>query len=320
MQRFGKRRRRCVQCHATWRIRQKKRGRKRKRANENLALRFLEKRLPSLRTLAQNRGMKKDAMQRLLARSLERYISKHALAWKELIQTSGSLVAVIDGIWHYVQKEKYTIYIILLRPVEDNEAIIVPFFFYPGHESVAGWRHALAALPRELENRIVAVVSDGATSIMSLIKKEKHWIIQRCHFHLIAAIQHYISTGPRSRNREHAERIMRTVQAILGTDQPEALLILLADLKILYHQSRSRGLRRVLRGFMADVDEYHAYLKYPELHLPATSNAAESLIQCARDVMYRCRGFRSLQTLKQRLRGLAIHKKKIVCNGKNQPN
>lgn len=320
MQRFGKRRRRCAQCHTTWRIRKKKRGRKRKRVNENLALRFLEKRLPSLSALAQNRGTKKDVVRRLLVKSLERYIAKHTHAWKELIPASGPLIAVIDAIWHYIHKEKYTIYIVLLRPVEDMEAVIVPFLFHPGHESVEGWRHAFAALPQELENRIIAVVSDGATSIMSLIKKEKRWIIQRCHFHLIAAVQHYISTGPRSRNREHAQHIMKTVQDILSTHQPERLETLLADLKTLYYQSRSLGLRRVLRGLMADVDEYHAYLKYPELHLPTTSNAAESLIQCARDVMYRCRGFRSLRALKRRLAGLAIHQQKIVCNGKSQPN
>lgn len=320
VQRFGKRRRRCAECNITWRIRKKKRGRKRKRAHEYLALRFFERRLPSIRALAAEQGIKKDAAQRLLARSIDQYILKNTDEWRALIRTAPPLIAVIDAIWHYIQKEKYTIYVILLRPVDDNEAVIIPPAFYPGHESVVGWRHAFEALPKELESRIVAVVSDGATSIMCLVKKEKGWIIQRCHFHLIAAVQKYISTGPRSRHREQAIRVMTLVQSVLRTNQSDKLHVLFTELKELHNQSRSRGLRRVLRGFIADVDEYHAYLKYPELHLPTTSNAAESFIQCARDVMYRCRGFRSLRTLKRWLVGIAISKKKMACNGKNQPN
>lgn len=316
VQRFGQRRRRCTVCHKTWRIRKKKRGRKRKRVHEDLIIRFFEKRLPPLRVVAKQRNVGKDAIQLLSARSLKQYVSKHSEEWKQLLKDSGSLIAVVDGIWYYIQKQKYTIYVILLRETSANRAIILPPVIHPGHENIEGWQKAFSTLPKDLEKRIVVLVSDGSASLMTWVRKKKNWVVQRCHFHLIAAVQNYLTTGPRSPHREYALEVLRLVQKVLSTNDPKQLEPLQERLKQVRKQTSSRGLRRVLGGLMTDLKDYHTYLEYLELNLPTTTNSAESFIQCIRDLMYRCRGFRSLTTLQNWLIGLSIFQKTIRCNGK----
>jgi len=316
IQRYGKRRRRCSQCHKTWRIRKKKRGRKLKRVNGQLIVSYLERRLPPLRIRSQQKACGKSSLQRSLSRSLKKYVQEHQNDWLNLLKHPGKLVAVTDAIWYRVWGQKYTIYIILLRPVQNGPAIICPPAILPGHESLAGWQQAFNLLPQALKNRIIALVCDGATSLVAL-SKAHNWIIQRCHFHLIAAVQNYLTTGPRSLNRKYACEVMQIVQAFLHSRRPEPFL---QELSAIRQRSNSRGLRRVLGGLMLDHADYHAYLKYPALHLPTTSNAAESCIQCIRDLMYRCRGFRSLAALQNWLTALIIFKSTICCNGKNQPN
>lgn len=313
--RFGQRRRLCIACRRTWRIRQKKRGRKALRAGEDLVLRFFQKRLPPLRVVAKARGCGKDTVQLRVKKSLAVYLKKHGNDWLALLVSPSPLIAVADAIWYRVQGQRYTIYVILLRPIKSDQAVICPPVIVKGHESIPGWREALEALPKSLEKRIVALVSDGVGSLLSLVKA-RPWVIQRCHFHLISAVQNYLTTGPRSRNRQYAFRVMHLVQEILTCADQGKLQTLTRALAKIRTESRSRGLRRVLGGLLRDLADYHAYLNFPELHLPATSNTAESFIQCLRDLMYRCRGFRSLESLQTWLKGLAAFKSTMQCNGK----
>lgn len=319
IRRFGSRRRQCVICHKTWRIRKKQRGRKRKSVKEELVVRFFQKRLPPLRVMAEDKGCGKDSVQLLLNRSLELYIKNHQNDWLADLENGKNLVAVADAIWYRILDEKYTIYVILLRGIDTNEAIICPPVIIKGHEGVEGWQKAFDALPKDLKNRILALISDGAGSLLSIVRPTG-WIIQRCQFHLIASVQNYLTTGPRSTNQTYALEVLRLVQQVLRCNNKRGLKQLIQKIELFHNQSKSRGLRRVLNGLIRDLDDFHAYLKFPELHLPTTSNSAESFIQCIRDLMYRCRGFRSLSSLQKWLLGIAISKKTMRCNGKNQPN
>lgn len=319
IQRFGKRRRRCAACYQTWRIRKKRRGRKRISAKEEFVVRFFQKRLPPLRVMAEQKGCGKDAIQLMLGRSLELYIKNQQNDWLKRLENCKNFIAVADAIWYWVQGERYAIYVILLRSVDTSEAVVCPPMIIKGHEGIDGWQKAFDALPQHLESRILALISDGAGSLLSVVKP-KGWIIQRCHFHLIASVQNYLTTGPRSINQTYALGVMRLVQQILRCHDERRLKQLIRKVEIIRDQSRSRGLRRVLGGLVRDLSDFHAYLKFPELNLPTTSNTAESFIQCIRDLMYRCRGFRSLSSLQNWLTGLAIFKKTMRCNGKNQPN
>lgn len=319
VQRFGQRRRRCIQCHTTWRIRQKKRGRKRQRSSPHCIVAFFQKSLPPIRTLAQRRHCGKDHIQIIVRRSLETFIKDQHSLWIQPLNEPGQLIAIADAIWYHVGNEFYTIYAILLRPTDQHEAIICPPVVIRGREDLDGWSMAVDTLPEHLKTRILALVCDGATSLMALAR-HRHWIVQRCHFHLIAAVQNYLTTGSRSHHQPYALSVMRIVQHLLRTNNPHTVKRLCIELMRIHDRSRSRGLRRVLRGFITDHNDYHTYLNYPGLNLPSTSNTAESWIQCIRDLMYRCRGFRSYSSLVKWITALALYKKTIRCNGKNQPN
>lgn len=314
VQRFGQRRRRCIQCHKTWRIRQKKRGRKQCRVNAQFVVSYLTKSLPPLRILARKRSQSKSSLQRQLHRSLAQYIRMRQSQWVHELSGTEQLIAIVDAIWYHVGEEFHTIYTILLRPISATAAVICPPIVIQGREDLQGWQQAIQTLPESLQQRISVLVCDGATSLVWL-SRHRHWILQRCHFHLIAAVQNYLTTGPRSMHQDYAVSVLRTVQKFLKTNNPTTVQQLRSILDRVHDQSHSRGLRRVLRGFLATYRDYHTYLLYPELHLPTTSNAAESWIQCIRDLMYRTRGFRSKQKLEQWIRALAFEKKIIRCNG-----
>lgn len=287
------------------------------RGSSEFLMSFLNAKTP-LRTLAAERGCGKDHMQVRVRRSLEQYVRRHGRDWLTLVRGRRPLITVCDAIWYHVDRAYYTIYVILLRPLTSSEAIICLPIVLRGREDLAGWQRAYAAIPDIVKPRITAMVCDGATSLVALAR-EQRWVLQRCHFHLIAAVQNYLTSGPRSKHRAYALGVLAVVQKLLATDAPPALRRLKAELRAIHDQSASRGLRRVLRGLLRDLPDYHAYLRYPELRLPTTSNAAESCIQCFRDLMYRCRGFRSYDTLVRWLTAAACFKQTICCNGKHQP-
>jgi len=70
-----------------------------------------------------------------------------------------------------------------------QEKFAVAYFLDPvllaGRETGNGWIEALSRMPTEIGNRVLALVSDGFRGLCHLAK-EKSWVIQRCHFHLLA--------------------------------------------------------------------------------------------------------------------------------------
>lgn len=317
--RFGKRRRQCRRCTKTWRVRQRKRGRKKKRAVPGLMAAYLSRSVTTVRDLSQRRQEGKSSSQRALARSLAQFIRVHDGTWQKLVPHRGKLILVADAIWYRVQGRKYTIYVFLLRPRKGNEAVIWLPHLQEGHEDIKGWREAAETIPPAIYARIGAIVCDGGTGIINFTYHNR-WLLQRCHFHLLAAVQNYLTTGSRSPQREFALRVIQLVQTVINSAEEKTVRSALHDLDDICRTTRSRGLRRTLNGLLLHWQEYRTYQKYPDWHLPATSNAAESCIQCIRDLLYRCRGFRSEKQLKRWLTAFTIYKKTIRCRQKNQPN
>lgn len=273
----------------------------------------------TVRAYADGRSGSKSRVQRRLARSLSAYVETQGEAWHTIVPKQGDLLLIADAIWYRIRGGKYTIYIMLLRSKRGTDAVILPPQLIAGHEDAAGWQMALRTIPPAVRIRIGALVCDGGTGVVSLAHRNE-WLLQRCHFHLLSAVQNYLTTGPRSKNRPFAQRVMQEVQRALTASTETIVQDSLARLVAIRAKTRSRGVRRVLGGFLLHWREYRTYLACPEWSLPTTSNTAESFIQCVRDLMYRCRGFRTQEKLIVWLTALATHKKTIRCNGKNQPN
>lgn len=294
-------------------------GRKSKRTDSSLILSYLEKKIPNVRQLSERRKESKSSSQRALSKSLKYFIRLNQGSWLKLIPKKGKLILIADAIWYWVAGEKYTIYVLLLRQQNSEEAMIWPPYLASGHECIDGWIEALERLPDSIQTRIGAIICDGGTGLINLAYRHK-WLLQRCQFHLMASFQNYLTTGPRSQQLPLARKVFSLVK-ILTTDLDEKKAQkALNELLHIRAVSRSRGIRRVIGGLSLHWKDYRTYLDYPGWHLPKTSNTAESCIQCIRDLMYRCRGFRSPKQLMRWLTSFTIYKKKIFCRGNNQPN
>lgn len=307
----GGKRRKCAACGHTWTNLPKRRGRKPFRASADLIERYFSGSISTVRTLAEHNHWNRDRAQQMVRRSLANYVAKHEDNWSAPLPNRGRLIAIADAIWHRLDGEKITIYLILLRPVANPKATIALPFFAPGHETGEGWAHAWEHLPNKYKSRICALVSDGQ-KWLTAFGYRRGWVVQRCQFHLIANLEMYLGVQNRKRNSS----ILTLVNALFAATHPKRSRDLLTQLAYLRTLSKSRGIRRVLSGLATNYRDFQNYLRYPKLNLPTTTNAAESCINGMRGLMRRCRGFRSEEALKLWITGYVLWKKTIYCNGK----
>ncbi len=160
----GKRRRQCDTCGKTWTVRARRRGRKKKRSSSSLALRVMTRQSPSLRTLAGRRGKSRESLRRDFHRSLAALT--RGATWKP-IPEEVPLIAIADALHVRLWSRPFTCYLILLRPVSSIKAVILPPYLREGEEG-ADWVLAIARMPDEARNRIVALVSDGHMALQAL--------------------------------------------------------------------------------------------------------------------------------------------------------
>lgn len=313
--RYGNRRRQCVKCSRTWRIRHKKRGRKKKRASKDFLKHYLDGSLPSIKSIAQRRGCTTETVRQDLRRA--RDLALRTVPWKWPPKES-PLVAVVDALEERIQNIRYTVYLIMLKPTISSKAIICPPVILKGKEDSRGWKAAFQKIPISIQACIQAIACDGSVSIHSIAVRH-NWPIQRCHFHLRLRINNYLSASPLSRHKAFAFLVHSTVTIMLNTRDQTRLARSRRHLIMLIQLSNSQGLKKVLRGFLENMEDYRTYLRYPELHLPTTTNAAESLVQCARDLFYQARGYRTPSSFMKWVKVLYLIKKDLNCRGFDQP-
>ena len=314
--RFGGRRRQCVQCGATWRLWSKRRGRKRIRGQKSLLIRFLDHVIGSSEARARNKEKSVRTAQREIVRSRDLFC--RTTQWPalpsghSLILLADATVKKIGGVW-------YTIYCMLIRRSEDHEAWIAPPIVLPGKETNPGWKIALDTLPQEQLSFVVALICDGHKGLIDYAKHH-HWLIQRCHFHLLAHIQGRRSRWSCSRHREEGNRIYIAVKHALEAPAETDISKLLLEVDNLAFSTTSRQLRVALIGFINHAEDFRTYRFHPDLHLPLTNNTSESLIGSIESLLHRLRGISNPNALTAWIEAVVKHKKKIICNGFYQPN
>lgn len=235
------------------------------------------------------------------------------LPWPRVPQ-SGSLIVIADAFLQYTEHAWHTWYCILVRPVHGEDATILKPFCRKGTEVAEGWHEAFAAVPGELLSRIKALVSDGHNGLI-LEAGYRGWLMQRCHFHLIARLQQHRSRWMRGLHEREGKRIYALIMQALETRSPRILARSLAHLAVVGRTTTSREVRRILSGFLTNHADYRTYLRYPELHLPTTSNTAEAFVGIIRDLCRRARGFRTVRTMNQWIDALVKARKTIKCRG-----
>src|SRR3989344_587164 len=305
---YGKRRRQCVRSKKTWRKWKKKKGRKRKRVSQALFLKYISNEISSLYALSKKQKRKsQDTLQREVRQGLKKFIA--TTPWPVLPE--GPLVAVADAMMANINKKIYTFYFVLLRPVHSREAIITEPYIAEGNECKDGWRIALSGLPI---SSIKALVCDGNLGLVAL-GREHGWLVQKCHFHILAKIQGRRSRWMRSRHREVGELLYLLVKNALTNPNEDGAIESIIELGILSQDIASVQLKKYLRGFIKHYQGYRTHLHHPELNLPTTSNSAESLISGLRNLYYKAHGFRTIESLTLWTHAFLKYKKTIACNG-----
>lgn len=305
VRRFGGRRRQCIVCKKTWSVWKKKQGRKRRRTNPSLLFQYFSgKYTPDT-----------SAERARLRIALKKF--NQVTPWPDV--PSDPLIAVADAMIEYINKEVHTIYFILLRPLHGTKAVITEPLCFPGGETPDGWKKAFERLSPRVREQITALVCDGHRAFLSA-SEQYGWVLQRCHFHLYMRIGHNASFGPRTRTGRLGLDLLRLARIVTITRDQEILTKALQELEVYKRTIGSRSFKTVISGFLRCYWDYRAYLDYPHLQLPVTSNSAEHLIGCLRRLQYKARGFPSLPALLAWITGWCKHQKTITCRGRNQQN
>lgn len=231
----------------------------------------------------------------------------------------GPLIAIADAMIEYIDKRPYTIYFILVRSIHGSQAFILPPLMLPGGELVSGWGQSFRGIPAEVFARIVALVCDGHQGLVCGSKR-LGWLLQRCHFHLLARIAHNVSFGPSGKNRSLGIRIQKLVHVVLYNKEISLVHEALDEIKVIKKTITSRNFKTVLSGFLKHYDDYRTYLELPQFQLPSTSNTAEHLVGLVRDLQYRAHGFRTPDSLFAWVSGFCKYHKSVTCRPKIQPN
>lgn len=299
---FGGKRKQCSFCKKTWSIRQKKRGRKAKRASSDL----LNKILGKGQRVSHLAGRKGSVGQPALS-----YRFKKAMAAKLRANQYpiGWLTLIADALWFELDGQRWTLYLFAVRSTTGGLAHFLDPVLLPGRETGTGWSKSLASIPPEIENRILALVSDGFRGLCYLAK-QKSWVIQRCHFHLLAQFKVQLGFWKKLPDHPIRKEIYAMVCQLLKTKEheieySEKLYELLAS-KNCPHRYREVGME-----FLRRLPEFRSYLKYPELRLPHTTGCLESFNKIIRD---RCKYARTPESLRLRAVSLTRVRTTVTCN------
>lgn len=278
------------------------------RIDPALAVRYVRRMLPPA---AAQHSWSKDQRQRRLARSGDR--AQHTMPWSPL-PSRRPLIAVADAVRIRVEKRIVTVYFIVIRRACASRAWIAEPYVQEGKESWQGWQEAFAALPEPTRAAIVALVSDGHQGLVSVAHRHE-WLLQRCHFHLIAKLQGRRSRWASSRHRLAGEYLYALVHEIL-THPDETVAYRLRDELEAHCAALGKGqIQRYLWTFFREMTEYRTYLRHPTLHIPRTSNTAEALIAMIRRFLSHAHGFRTRASCVRWVTVLLKTQQTITCNG-----
>ncbi|MBI2591713.1 MAG: transposase [Candidatus Brennerbacteria bacterium] len=232
---------------------------------------------------------------------------------------SGPLILVADAFVQYIEHSWHTWYCFLVRAVDGEDAVILSPICRKGTEVAQGWQESFSTLSDSILERTVALVCDGHNGLI-LEARRRHWLIQRCHFHLIARLQSKRSRWRRGFHQKEGKLIYQLVMQIIETCSDRTIKKSLEQLMDIGRVTTSKDVRRVISGVMTNWSDYRTYQRYPELNLPITSNTAESFIGLVRNLLHRARGFRTVRSMSCWIEALVKTQKTIKCRGKNQPN
>lgn len=276
--RFGGKRRRCVVCKKTWRIRPAKRGAKPRRKQYNYLKKVFNHGF-RVKQLSLSSGLSVEAIYKRFSRNLNAIVRQ-----KRIIRIRGpKLILVIDAEWHYFKKELWTLYFLAIKSTGSRKVVILDPILKRGKENTTIWESIFNQLPVLTKKRVIALISDGIRGIENVAARN-NWILQRCHFHLLSMLQKMRGQRTTTPGRIIREEIFNSVKLALSETSIRRLNILCRRLAVLAHTKGCPArMKLTVRGFLRSRSEFRNYLDYPELNLPTTINVMESVNSFVRE-------------------------------------
>ncbi len=310
VQRFGGRRRRCSNCGRTWSIRPKRRGRKPRRIARDLPRQVLLDK-QTTRQLSRTHHCSLTTIRRRLRNALSQLVQQPHFP----VLPEGELVLIVDGLWFSFKRQYWVLYDMALKPLGANTAYFLDPALLSGREHVERWEQALDTIRPGTRKRVRALVSDGFRGSKGLARKNA-WLHQRCHFHVLAQLQGRPGRQKRNiRAKSVREAIYEDIREALVMTDEQRLEYLQEHLRQQADRSDCpRRTRGVAREFLRNMGFFRTYLRHPELELPTTTGAIESMHNLIRDTVRRISSPRSL--LQWATAFTRLHPT-ITCNGKN---
>lgn len=304
---FGNKRRQCSFCKKTWTVWAKKRGAKPSRPRHNLLKKVLVEKQslfsPRLNRITLTEAARSFRLRRSMEQFLNSSSSNHVPA--------GKLILLIDAIWFNFKKERWAMYLLAVRPIGSERATFLDPILLTGRENYDDWSQVVDSIPTRVKNCIVAMVSDGFRG-STRIAASHDWILQRCHFHLFSQLQVNRGQWKKMPDSKLREQICTTMRKILATKIHLAKylneLVPLLNRRDCPHRLHAIGVELIRHH-----QEFRAYLNFPELNLPNTTNSVESMNKIIRTG---CRHLRTPQSLILRSKCLIRMRKTITCKPK----
>ncbi len=228
----------------------------------------------------------------------------------------GPLVLLADGLWFEFQQRHWILYLTALKSCDGKRALFLDPLLLPGKEGASKWRKAIDAIPGHVRRRISAIVVDNLLGMRQLARNNQ-WVLQLCQFHLVLKFQ-----VPRRaiRRAVRGGRVRRKIYVLVrnAMDLPEGPE-LQSTLERLHHVSESDyvppRIRTIIREFLAQNKFYRSYRTHPDLGLPTTNNAVESMGRIVREMLRRNRAGSNPESLLRWTTALIRMRPEITCNG-----
>ncbi|MBI3443036.1 MAG: transposase [Candidatus Sungbacteria bacterium] len=225
-----------------------------------------------------------------------------------------SYALIMDGLRFVFKGKPWTLYVIAAKPATENFAVFLDPVLIAGDEGAGHWREALTRLPGSLIKRVLAMVSDGFQGSGN-IAKQRGWIHQRCHFHLLYSLQNRLGRRRSTvRGRIIREMIYHTVCNMI-TDQNARKMGTYARIlrRCIKNPKCPKTLVMIARDFLREFHAFRSYLDYSQLNLPATTGTIESMNKILRAS---CRTVNMPHALQKRAITVIRLRRKLVCNDK----
>lgn len=270
--RFGGKRRQCTACKKTWRVRSGKRGPKPKRKKDD----YLDKVFIhgfTVKQLGLNSQLSSGAIYKRFSKNVDRLVAQ-----ERTVKIKGDrLILIIDAQWQYFKGKLWTIYLLAIKPIGTDSAVILDPILKEGRENSSFWKEVIDQLEPSIKNRIIAVVCDGIRG-MDTVAENNDWLIQRCHFHLLSSLQKMRGKRASTYGRQVREEIYYSVKLALVETSSYRLNKLCRRLaELAQDPGCPKKMRMLVRDFLRRFPEFRTYLEYPEFAIPTTVNVMESI-------------------------------------------